>query len=81
MRKQSSNTTELLLTYEEVCTVLKTSQATLRRYVKHGRFPAPVQPNPNGMAVSFRYQAVKALLDKLCEVASLALYSSSSWGT
>lgn len=55
MRKQSSNTTERLLTYEEVCTVLKTSQATLRRYVKQGRFPAPVKPNPNGRAVRFRY--------------------------
>lgn len=65
MRKQSSNTTELQLTYEEVCTVLKTSQATLRRYVKQGRFPAPMKPNPNGRAVRLRYQDVKAWLDKL----------------
>jgi len=41
MKKQSNTSTERLLTYEEVCTVLKTSQATLRRYVKQGRFPAP----------------------------------------
>ena len=65
MKKQSNTSTERLLTYEEVCTVLKTSQATLRRYVKQGRFPAPVKRNPHGRAVRFRYQDVKAWLDKL----------------
>ncbi|WP_083773218.1 helix-turn-helix transcriptional regulator [Idiomarina baltica] len=65
MKKQSNTTTAPLLTYEEVCTVLRTSQATLRRYVKQGRFPAPVKPNPHGRAVRFRYQDVKAWPDKL----------------
>ncbi|MCO7243723.1 helix-turn-helix domain-containing protein [Halomonas sp. Ps84H-12] len=41
------------------------SQATLRRYVKQGRFPAPVKPNPRGRAVRFRYQDVKTWLDNL----------------
>ncbi len=65
MKKQSNTSTERLLTYEEVCTVLKKSQERLRRYVKQGRFPAPVKPNPHGRAVRFRYQDVKAWLDKL----------------
>ena len=65
MKKQITTSKERLLTYEEVCTVLKMSQATLRRYVKQGRFPAPVKPNPNGRAVRFRYQDVKAWLDML----------------
>lgn len=65
MTEQLNTTAERLLTYEEVCTVLKTSQATLRRYVKQGRFPAPVKPNPHGRAVRFRYQDVKDWLDKL----------------
>lgn len=65
MTEQSSTKTERLLTYEEVCTVLKMSQATLRRYVKQGRFPAPVKPNPRGRAVRFRYQDVKTWLENL----------------
>lgn len=57
--------TERLLTYEEVCAVLQTSQATLRRYVKMGRFPEPIKPNPTGRAVRFRCQDVQAWLNKL----------------
>lgn len=65
MKRNLNTGSECLLTYEEVCTVLKMSQATLRRYVKQGRFPAPVKPNPRGRAVRFRYQDVKAWLDTL----------------
>ena len=65
MNRKLNTESECLLTYEEVCTVLKMSQATLRRYVKQGRFPAPVKPNPRGRAVRFRYQDVKAWLDTL----------------
>lgn len=54
-----------MLTYEEVCALLQTSQATLRRYVRNGRFPAPVKPNPGGRAVRFRYHDVQAWLDRL----------------
>ncbi|MEH6817320.1 MAG: helix-turn-helix domain-containing protein [Pseudoalteromonas distincta] len=57
--------TERLLTYEEVCAVLQTSQATLRRYVKMGWFPAPIKPNPCGRAVRFRCQDVQAWLNNL----------------
>lgn len=40
------------LTYEEVCSLTKLSQPTLRRYVKAGKFPQPIKPNPTGKAVS-----------------------------
>ncbi len=42
------------LTYEEVCSLTKLSQPTLRRYVKAGKFPQPIKPNPSGKAVRFR---------------------------
>lgn len=67
MNKQSPSfvSSDRLLTYEEVCALLQTSQATLRRYVRAGRFPAPVKPNPNGRAVRFRHLDVQAWLDRL----------------
>ena len=67
MNQQTSPTVtaERLLTYEEVCAVLQTSQATLRRYVRDGKFPAPVKPNPSGRAVRFRYRDVEAWLSSL----------------
>ncbi|QSX30099.1 helix-turn-helix domain-containing protein [Shewanella cyperi] len=65
MNQTISTTEERLLTYQEVCALTQISPATLRRYVSHGRFPAPVKPNPNGRAVRFRYQDVKAWLEKL----------------
>lgn len=67
MNKQSPSfvSSDRLLTYEEVCALLQTSQATLRRYVRNGRFPAPVKPNPGGRAVRFRYHDVQAWLDRL----------------
>jgi prophage regulatory protein len=61
----SSETNERLLTYEEVCAVTQLSQATLRRYVRSGRFPAPIKPNPSGRAVRFRIQDVRNWLDQL----------------
>lgn len=61
----SAVSSDRLLTYEEVCAVLQTSQATLRRYVRDGKFPAPVKPNPNGRAVRFRYMDVQAWLSRL----------------
>jgi prophage regulatory protein len=66
MKHQNTTTNqERLLTYEEVCAVTQFSQATLRRYVKAGKFPAPVKPNPNGRAVRFRIQDVRDWLDRL----------------
>lgn len=65
MNQPISTTEERLLTYQEVCALTQISPATLRRYVSYGRFPAPVKPNPNGRAVRFRYQDVKAWLEKL----------------
>lgn len=56
---------ERLLTYAEVCDVLQTSQATLRRYVRDGRFPPPIKPNPNGRSVRFRYSDIAAWLSDL----------------
>ncbi|EKO3418864.1 helix-turn-helix domain-containing protein [Vibrio fluvialis] len=56
---------ERLLTYAEVCDVLQTSQATLRRYVRDGRFPSPIKPNPNGRTVRFRYSDITAWLSDL----------------
>ncbi|EGR3963993.1 DNA-binding protein, partial [Vibrio cholerae] len=53
------------LTYAEVCDVLQTSQATLRRYVRDGRFPPPIKPNPNGRTVRFRYSDITAWLSDL----------------
>jgi len=64
-RQYYSETNERLLTYEEVCAVTQLSQATLRRYVKAGRFPAPIKPNPQGRAVRFRIQDVRNWLDRL----------------
>lgn len=61
----SSETNERLLTYEEVCAVTQLSQATLRRYVQAGRFPAPIRPNPQGRAVRFRIQDVRKWLEHL----------------
>ncbi|WP_077652930.1 helix-turn-helix transcriptional regulator [Salinivibrio kushneri] len=61
----STDNNERLLTYEEVCTVTQLSQATLRRYVRSGRFPAPIKPNPSGRAVRFRIQDVRDWLDQL----------------
>ncbi|WBA19114.1 helix-turn-helix transcriptional regulator [Salinivibrio kushneri] len=61
----STHNNERLLTYEEVCTVTQLSQATLRRYVRSGRFPAPIKPNPSGRAVRFRIQDVRDWLDQL----------------
>ena len=61
----SSETSERLLAYEEVCAVTQLSQATLRRYVRSGRFPAPIKPNPQGRAVRFRIQDVRNWLDRL----------------
>lgn len=61
----STDNNERLLTYEEVCTVTQLSQATLRRYVRSGRFPAPIKPNPTGRAVRFRIQDVRDWLDQL----------------
>lgn len=61
----SAETNDRLLTYEEVCTVTQLSQATLRRYVQSGRFPAPIKPNPAGRAVRFRIQDVRDWLDQL----------------
>ena len=56
---------ERLLTYAEVCDVLQTSQATLRRYVRDGRFPPPIKPNPKGRTVRFRYSDITAWLSDL----------------
>lgn len=56
---------ERLLTYAEVCDVLQTSQATLRRYVRDGRFPPPIKPNPNGRSVRFRYSDIATWLSDL----------------
>ena len=56
---------ERLLTYAEVCDVLQTSQATLRRYVRDGRFPPPIKPNPNGHSVRFRYSDIATWLSDL----------------
>lgn len=53
------------MTYEEVCAVTKLSQATLRRYVKAGRFPAPIKPDPNGKNVRFRGGQVREWLEQL----------------
>ncbi|MCD6010116.1 helix-turn-helix transcriptional regulator [Halomonas sp. IOP_31] len=64
-RQYFNETNERLLTYEEVCAVTQLSQATLRRYVKAGRFPAPIKPNPSGRAVRFRIQDVRDWLDRL----------------
>lgn len=64
-RQYYSENNERLLTYEEVCTVTQLSQATLRRYVRSGRFPAPIKPNPSGRAVRFRIQDVRDWLDRL----------------
>lgn len=64
-RQYYSESNERLLTYEEVCTVTQLSQATLRRYVKAGRFPAPIKPSPQGRAVRFRIQDVRNWLDRL----------------
>ncbi|MCD1629460.1 MAG: helix-turn-helix domain-containing protein [Porticoccaceae bacterium] len=64
-RQYYSETNERLLTYEEVCAVTQLSQATLRRYVQSGRFPAPIKPNPSGRAVRFRIQDVRDWLDRL----------------
>ncbi|WP_227715337.1 helix-turn-helix domain-containing protein [Marinobacter sp. 1-3A] len=61
----SSETNERLLTYEEVCAVTQLSQATLRRYVQAGRFPAPIRPNPQGRAVRFRIEDVRKWLEHL----------------
>ncbi|WP_458734174.1 helix-turn-helix transcriptional regulator [Zobellella taiwanensis] len=65
MTKQYTNLEERLLTYEEVCAVLQISQATLRRYVRAGKFPAPVKPSAHGRAVRFRYRDVHAWLNRL----------------
>ncbi|MFH7585801.1 helix-turn-helix transcriptional regulator [Oceanimonas smirnovii] len=65
MTKQYTNLEERLLTYEEVCAVLQISQATLRRYVRAGKFPAPVKPNIHGRAVRFRHCDVQAWLSQL----------------
>lgn len=64
-RQYFNETNERLLTYEEVCVVTQLSQATLRRYVRSGRFPAPIKPNPSGRAVRFRIQDVRNWLDQL----------------
>ncbi|AVT47692.1 helix-turn-helix transcriptional regulator [Shewanella baltica] len=56
---------ERLLTYAEVCDVLQTSQSTLRRYVRDGRFPPPIKPNPYGRTVRFRYSDIAAWLSDL----------------
>ncbi|MGO1659999.1 MAG: helix-turn-helix transcriptional regulator [Marinobacter sp.] len=64
-RQYFNETNERLLTYEEVCAVTQLSQATLRRYVQSGRFPAPIKPNPHGRAVRFRIQDVRDWLDRL----------------
>ncbi|WP_374045052.1 helix-turn-helix transcriptional regulator [Vibrio diabolicus] len=54
-----------LLTYEEVCSLTKLSQPTLRRYVKAGRFPQPIKPNPEGKAVRFRASDVRRWMAEL----------------
>lgn len=64
-RQYFNETNERLLTYEEVCAVTQLSQATLRRYVQSGRFPAPIKPSPTGRAVRFRIQDVRDWLDRL----------------
>ena len=64
-RQYFNETNERLLTYEEVCAVTQLSQSTLRRYVKAGRFPAPIKPSPRGRAVRFRIQDVRDWLDRL----------------
>ncbi|MCR3892537.1 helix-turn-helix transcriptional regulator [Aeromonas caviae] len=58
-------TTDNLLTYEEVCAVTRLSQPTLRRYVKAGRFPQPIKPNPAGKAVRFRAADVRRWMAEL----------------
>ena len=57
--------TDNLLTYEEVCAVTRLSQPTLRRYVKAGRFPHPIKPNPVGKAVRFRAADVRRWMAEL----------------
>ncbi|RWT31399.1 AlpA family transcriptional regulator [Enterobacter cloacae] len=54
-----------LLTYEEVCSLTKLSQPTLRRYVKAGKFPQPIKPNPAGKAVRFRAVDVRRWMAEL----------------
>lgn len=54
-----------LLTYEEVCALTKLSQPTLRRYVKAGKFPQPIRPNPSGKAVRFRAADVHSWMSEL----------------
>jgi prophage regulatory protein len=53
------------LTYEEVCSLTKLSQPTLRRYVKAGKFPQPIKPNPTGKAVRFRAVDVRRWMAEL----------------
>lgn len=60
-----SDANERLLTYEEVCAVMQISQSTLRRYVRSGRFPAPIKMRSQSRAVRFRLQDVRDWLDCL----------------
>ncbi|EGR3149408.1 helix-turn-helix transcriptional regulator [Vibrio vulnificus] len=57
-QKQSNQ----LLSYQEVCKLTQLSQATIRRYVKSGSFPSPVNLSPGSRAVRFRVEDVQKWL-------------------
>ncbi|EIO4060376.1 helix-turn-helix domain-containing protein [Vibrio parahaemolyticus] len=57
-QKQSNQ----LLSYQEVCKLTQLSQATIRRYVKHGSFPTPVTLSPGARSVRFRLEDVQKWL-------------------
>ncbi|MBE3976822.1 AlpA family phage regulatory protein [Vibrio parahaemolyticus] len=57
-QKQSNQ----LLSYQEVCKLTQLSQATIRRYVKNGSFPSPVNLSPGARAVRFRVEDVQKWL-------------------
>lgn len=61
----SGFTDERLLTFQQVCSLVKTSQSTLRRHIRKGTFPAPIKPLTGGRMVRFRFEDVQNWLDNL----------------
>ncbi|BCB43914.1 hypothetical protein VagYM19_30440 [Vibrio alginolyticus] len=56
------NQSNQLLSYQEVCQLTQLSQATIRRYVRNGSFPSPVNLSPGARSVRFRLEDVQKWL-------------------
>lgn len=54
---------DVLLTWDEVCGELRTSESTIRRWIREADFPAPLQIGPR--AVRFSARAIRGWLQNI----------------